>query len=76
MKVIGFSAGSVGREGNVDRMVKAILDKSGHDAEFVKLTDLNFSGCKGCVQLRQTGTSVLFVYLHQMTNLIFKQHAP
>ena len=51
MKVIGFSAGSVGREGNVDRMVKAILDKSGHDVEFVKLTDLSFSGCKGCVQL-------------------------
>ena len=51
MKVLGFSAGSVGREGNVDRMVKAILDKSGHESEFVKLTDLNFSGCKGCVQL-------------------------
>lgn len=34
-----------------DRMVKAIHDKSGHDAEFVKLTDLNFSGYKGCVQL-------------------------
>ena len=51
MKVIGFSAGSVGREGNVDRMVRAILDKSGHEVEFVKLTDLNFSGCKGCVQL-------------------------
>ena len=51
MKVIGFSTGSVGREGNVDRMVKAILDMSGHDVEFVKLTDLDFSGCKGCVQL-------------------------
>ena len=51
MKVIGFSAGSVGREGNVDRMVKAVLEKSGHDVEFVKLTDLKFSGCKGCVQL-------------------------
>ena len=51
MKVIGFSAGSAGREGNVDRMVKAILERSGHDVEFVKLTDLNFSGCKGCVQL-------------------------
>ncbi len=51
MKVIGFSAGSVGREGNIDRMVKAILDKSGHEVEFVKLTDLNYSGCKGCVQL-------------------------
>jgi len=51
MKVIGFSAGSIGREGNVDRMVKAILDNSGHDVEFVKLTDLSYSGCKGCVQL-------------------------
>ena len=51
MKVIGFSAGSVGREGNVDRMVKAVLEKSGHEFEFVKLHDLTFSGCKGCVQL-------------------------
>lgn len=51
MKVIGFSAGSVGREGNIDRMVKSILEKSGHEVEFVKLTDLTFSGCKGCVQL-------------------------
>ncbi len=51
MKVIGFSAGSVGREGNIDRMVKAILDKSGHEGEFVKLADLSYSGCKGCVQL-------------------------
>ncbi len=51
MKVIGFSAGSVGREGNIDRMVQAILEKSGHDVEFVKLTDLTYSGCKGCVQL-------------------------
>lgn len=51
MKAIGFSVGGVGREGNIDRMVKAILKKSGHDAEFVKLADLTYSGCKGCVQL-------------------------
>ncbi len=51
MKVIGFSAGSVGREGHTDRLVKAILEKSGHEVEFVKLTDLTYSGCKGCVQL-------------------------
>ena len=51
MKVIGFSAGSVGREGKIDRMVKAILEKSGHEIEFVKLADLDYSGCKGCVQL-------------------------
>ena len=51
MKAIGFSAGTAGREGNIDRMVKAILVKSGHEVEFVKLADLNYSGCKGCVQL-------------------------
>ena len=51
MKVIGFSAGSVGREGNIYGMVKAILEKSGHEVEFVNLTDLKYSGCKGCVQL-------------------------
>ncbi len=51
MKILGFSAGSVGREGNVDRMVKAVLHKSGHEAEFVKLADLHYSGCKGCVPL-------------------------
>jgi len=51
VKVIGFSAGAAGREGNIDRMVKAVLDGSSHDVEFVKLADLNYSGCKGCVQL-------------------------
>ncbi len=51
MSVIGFSAGAAGRVGNVDRMVKAVLDGSGHDAEFVKLSDMNYSGCKGCVHL-------------------------
>ena len=51
MKVLGFSAGGIGREGNIDRLVKAILEKSGHDTEFVKLAELNYSGCRGCVHL-------------------------
>ena len=51
MKVIGFSSGVTGRVSNVDRMVTAILSQSGGDVEFVKLTDLSYSGCKGCVQL-------------------------
>ena len=29
-------------------MVEEILEKSGHEYEFVKLTDLVYSGCKGC----------------------------
>ena len=51
MKIIGFSAGIVDHESNVDRMVKAIMEKSGHESEFVKLTDLRYSACKGCVWL-------------------------
>ena len=51
MKIIGFSAGVVGRDSNVDRIVKAIMDETNGDAEFVKLTDVDYSACKGCVWL-------------------------
>ena len=51
MKIIGFSAGVVGRDSNVDRIVKKIMDETGYDAEFVKLTDVDYSACKGCVWL-------------------------
>ena len=51
MKVIGFSAGVVDRDSNTDRMVKSIMEKTGYESEFVKLTDLNYSACKGCVWL-------------------------
>lgn len=51
MKIIGFSSGGIGHEGNTDRLVKAIMAQSGHEYEFVKLSDLSYSGCKGCVQL-------------------------
>ncbi|MFC1953298.1 flavodoxin family protein [Chloroflexota bacterium] len=51
MSILGFSSGGVGHLGNADRMVQAILEKSGYDYVFVKLTDLTFSGCKGCVDL-------------------------
>ena len=51
MNIIGFSSGVIGRESNVDRMVKAVLERTGANTEFVKLTDLSYSGCKGCVEL-------------------------
>lgn len=51
MNIIGFSSGQIGRDSNVDRLVKAILNGSGHPSEFVKLTGLNYSACKGCVYL-------------------------
>lgn len=49
MKIIGFSSGATGKAGNVDRMVQAVLAATGWETEFVKLTDLQFTGCKGCV---------------------------
>ena len=51
MKVIGFSSGVVGRDSNVDRMVKAIMAETDCETEFVKLNDLDYSACKGCVEL-------------------------
>ena len=51
MKIIGFSAGVVDHDSNTDRMVKSIIEKSGYESEFVKLTELNYSTCKGCVWL-------------------------
>lgn len=50
-KVLGLSSGGTGREGNTDRLVKAVLEGSGQDTEFVKLSELDYSGCKGCVNL-------------------------
>lgn len=51
MKVVGFSSGVVAHESNVDRMVKAIMAQTDCETEFVKLNDLNYSACKGCVAL-------------------------
>lgn len=51
MSIIGISSGGVGRLTNVDRMVQAVLEQSGHDTEFVKLTELDYSACRGCVWL-------------------------
>ena len=51
MGLIGLSTGTTGKESNVDRMVQAILEQSGQPYEYVKLTDLTYSGCRGCVHL-------------------------
>jgi hypothetical protein len=51
MTVIGLSAGAAGRTGNVDRMVQWVLERWGEPSQFVKLTDLSYSGCRGCAEL-------------------------
>ncbi|MCF8078376.1 MAG: hypothetical protein K9K88_03760 [Desulfobacterales bacterium] len=47
MTILGFSASAV-KNGNVDRMVQAVLEKSAESYEFVRLSDLNYSPCRAC----------------------------
>ena len=51
MKLFGFSAGGAGFTGNVDRMVKAVMDQAGTENSFVKLTEKSYTPCRGCVTL-------------------------
>ena len=51
LKILGIS-GSPIRDSNTDRAIKAILDASGFENEFVKLSDIDIRpcrACKGCV---------------------------
>ena len=48
--ILGFSSSPI-KGGNVDRMVKALLDKSGKKSEFVNLNDLTYGPCRACANL-------------------------
>ena len=48
--VIGISSSPV-RDGNVDRMVKRLLELSGQETKFINLHDLKFGPCLGCANL-------------------------
>ncbi|HIJ57403.1 MAG TPA: flavodoxin family protein, partial [Deltaproteobacteria bacterium] len=50
MTVLGISSSPI-RNGNVDRMVKFILENSGKPFEFINLTELSYSPCRACVHL-------------------------
>jgi len=53
MTIMGIS-GSPILGGNTDRMIKAMLEKSGKDNIFINLSTLRFSPCRGCAQLCAT----------------------
>ncbi len=50
MAILGIS-GSPKKGGNTDRMVQALLEKSGKETEFVNLSRLTFDPCRGCCHL-------------------------
>jgi len=53
MKVLGVS-GSPIPNSNTDQAVKVVLDATGLESEFVKLTDVSIAPCKGCLGCLKT----------------------
>lgn len=53
MAILGVS-GSPFVRGNTDRLVKAVLEKSGRETVFANLSKLNFKPCRGCCHLCAT----------------------
>ncbi|CQR74279.1 NADPH-dependent FMN reductase [Sporomusa ovata DSM 2662] len=49
MKVLGVSGSPISNS-NTDRAVKAILDATGLETEFIKLSNYKFSGCMHCLK--------------------------
>jgi len=50
LTVLGFSSSPI-VGGNVDRMVKAILEKSGKSMDFFNLSELSYGPCRACAHL-------------------------
>jgi len=50
MSIVGVS-GSPIQGGNTDRLVKALLEQSGHEHTFVNLSALDFAPCRACARL-------------------------
>lgn len=58
MQILGIS-GSPTKNSNTDRLVKAILETTELDAEFVKLSDVNIGPCIACMSCVYTNECVL-----------------
>ncbi len=48
-QILGIS-GSPVKNSNTDRLIQAVLDASGLNAEFVKLSKMNVRGCVACLR--------------------------
>jgi len=75
LAILGVS-GSPFIGGNTDRLVKAVLEKSGREAVFVNLSRLRFDPCRGCCHLcATTNMCGRKDELHQYLKLVLKSEA-
>ena len=58
MKVLGVS-GSPIKHSNTDRALKAVLDATGCESEFVKLSDYTVEPCRACLGCVKTNKCVI-----------------
>ena len=58
MKVIGVS-GSPIKNSNTDRAVKAVLEATGAETEFIKLKDYTVAPCQACLGCVETNVCVI-----------------
>ncbi len=58
MKVLGVS-GSPTRDSNTDALINAILDATGAETDFVKLSEINVGPCIACMKCVHTNECVL-----------------
>jgi len=75
LAIIGVS-GSPFAGGNTDRLVKAVLEKSGREAVFINLSKLRFDPCRGCCHLcATTNMCVIKDELNPYLKLVLKSEA-
>ena len=75
MAILGVS-GSPFPGGSTDRLVKAVLEKSGRETVFINLSRLRFDPCRGCCHLcATTNMCGRKDELHQYLGLILKSES-
>lgn len=74
MFVLGVS-GSPTRNANTDKLVKAVLNSTGLDSAFVKLSDLEIGPCRACMACVNTNKCVLNDDFQEIGPLVMRADA-
>ena len=74
MHVLGVS-GSPTKNANTDKLVKAVLDFTGLETAFVKLSDLNIGRCRACMGCVKTNKCVLNDDFQEISPMVMKADA-
>ncbi|CAG0992655.1 MAG: flavodoxin family protein [Candidatus Methanoperedens sp.] len=74
MKVLGVS-GSPTENSNTDALINAILDATGAETEFVKLSEINVGPCIACMKCVRTNECVLNDHFKRLSKKVMEADA-